>query len=257
MSAPPLPCARLSVSTPLELLDPPCLKYAVSKTLGYGIVVGSAGVKLPQLLAIYRAGGVTGLSGSSIVIEMASCACSFAYFMALGYPFSTWGENFFLFFGQAVITAFYYHFTSGLLGARSIGTFVPLAALGIVLYKRMVPDIVVPPALCALLRLPSCTITCEQLAGTLPMILMLFGRLPQIVQNIKQGHTGQLSLITYCLNVAGSGARVFTVMQELDDKIVLASATSAFLQNLVLCAQILMLGGPPATKPKDTKKKKK
>ena len=41
MSAPPLPCARLSVSTPLELLDPPCLKYAVSKTLGYGIVVGS------------------------------------------------------------------------------------------------------------------------------------------------------------------------------------------------------------------------
>ena len=154
MSAPPLPCARLSVSTPLELLDPPCLKYAVSKTLGYGIVVGSAGVKLPQLLAIYRAGGVTGLSGSSIVIEMASCACSFAYFMALGYPFSTWGENFFLFFGQAVITAFYYHFTSGLLGARSIGTFVPLAALGIVLYKRMVPDIVVPPALCALLRLP-------------------------------------------------------------------------------------------------------
>ena len=35
----------------------------------------------------------------------------------------------------------------------------------------------------------------------------------QIVQNLKQGHTGQLSLITFLLNVAGSGARVFTIMQ--------------------------------------------
>ena len=73
--------------------------------------------------------------------------------------------------------------------------------------------------LCELLRLPSCTVTCEQLAGSLPMVLMLFGRLPQITQNLKQGHTGQLSLITYMLNVAGSGARVFTVLQELDDKL--------------------------------------
>lgn len=237
------PCAKLTLAAPFELLDPPCLKFAISKTLGYGIVAGSAGVKLPQLVAIYRAGGVSGLSGSSILIEMASLVSSVAYFTALGYPFSTWGENFFLFFGQIVISAFYFHFTSGLLSTSSIATVLPLAAMGCVLYQRLVPDIVLPTALCEMLRLPSCTISCEQLAGSLPVVLMLFGRLPQIAQNFKQGHTGQLSLITYAMNIAGSGARVFTVLQELDDKIVLFSAFSSFIQNMIILLQILLLGG--------------
>ena len=38
-------------------------------------------------------------------------------------------------------------------------------------------------------------------------------------------------------------------MQELDDKIVLASATSSFLQNAFLASQIIMLG-PPKSAPK-------
>jgi mannose-P-dolichol utilization defect protein 1 len=209
------PCAKLTLSTPLEILDPPCLKFCVSKTLGYGIVAGSAGVKLPQLVAIYRAGGVSGLSGTSIVVEMASLVCSFAYYLALGYPFSTWGENIFLFFGQIVMTAFYFHFTSGVLSAKAVATALPLIALGSALYTRSVPPIQLPPALCEKLPLPNCVLTCEQLAGGLPMVLMLFGRLPQIVQNLKQGHTGQLSLITYLLNTAGGAARVFTVMQRV------------------------------------------
>ena len=61
-------CSKLSLSTPLEVLDPPCFKYCLAKGLGYGIVAGSAGVKLPQILAIYRARTVGGLAGSSIVI---------------------------------------------------------------------------------------------------------------------------------------------------------------------------------------------
>ena len=77
---------------------------------------------------------------------------------------------------------------------------------------------------------------------------MLFGRLPQIAQNLRQGHTGALSLITYLLNVAGSAARCFTVMQELDDKFALTSAISAFVQNSVLVAQILLLGSGAAAK---------
>ena len=202
----------------------------------------------------------------SVAAELASCVSSLAYFVALGYPFSTWGENAFLFIGQACMTALYFHFTDGVLSLKSLATFAPLSAMGVALYRRAVPDIVLPSALCQLLRLPSATVTCEQLAGGLPVLLMLFGRLPQIFQNFRQGHTGQLSLITYLLNVAGSGARVFTILQELDDAIVLTSACSAFLQNAVLVAQILLLGGPkggtalkgatkPAAKPKKGSKK--
>ena len=74
-------------------------------------------------------------------------------------------------------------------------------------------------------------------------MLFLCGR-PALIVNVRA------ALAHGC---GGSGARVFTIMQELDDKIVLASAISAFLQNAVLVSQILMLGAPKA----DAKSKKK
>ena len=75
-------------------------------------------------------------------------------------------------------------------------------------------------------------------------------RLPQIVQNVRQGHTGRLSLITYALNFLGGAARVFTVLTELDDKIALTSAVSGVVQNGVLVAQIVLLGGIKTELPK-------
>lgn len=95
----------ISPSDLRPLLEPPCAKFLISKLLGYGIVVGSAGVKLPQVYNILKAGSVEGLSGPSLLIEWTASIASFAYFMALGYPFSTWGENFFLFFQNGVIAA--------------------------------------------------------------------------------------------------------------------------------------------------------
>ena len=44
--------------------------------------------------------------------------------------------------------------------------------------------------------------------------------------------------------MAGSGARAFTVVQELNDPLVLTSALSSFVQNALLVAQILLLGSP-------------
>lgn len=137
---------------------------------------------------------------------------------------------------------------------RSLGTVLPLAALGVVLYRRAVPDFALPSVFSALLGLSDGhVVTCQQLAGMLPVLLAFVGRLPQIAQNMRQGHTGQLSLITYALNVAGSGARAFTVMQELDDKLALTSAISSFLQNAILVAQILLLGSGGGSQGKATK----
>lgn len=45
--------------------------------------------------------------------------------------------------------------------------------------------------------------------------LLLISRIPQIIQNFKQGSTGQLSGITTFLTFAGSLARVFTTIQEV------------------------------------------
>tara|TARA_B110001452_G_C15139160_1_gene396672 strand:+ start:95 stop:652 length:558 start_codon:yes stop_codon:yes gene_type:complete len=83
------PTASLLAPEFAALLDVPCGKAVVSKVLGYGIVAGSALVKLPQILKITKQSSVAGLSGTSINMEMLSSTCSLAYYAALGYPFST------------------------------------------------------------------------------------------------------------------------------------------------------------------------
>ena len=45
--------------------------------------------------------------------------------------------------------------------------------------------------------------------------------MPQILQNYKQGHTGQLSLLSLSLTLLGGLARFFTVMQQVPDGFVL------------------------------------
>ena len=45
----------------------------------------------------------------------------------------------------------------------------------------------------------------------------LCARPPQVIQNQRQRHTGQLAIITCALNVLGNIARVFTTLQVLDD----------------------------------------
>lgn len=57
--------------------------------------------------------------------------------------------------------------------------------------------------------------------------ILLASRVPQIAQNHSSKSTGQLSLITYSLNFAGSAARIFTTLQE-------ANAGTAMLRGAIL-----------------------
>ena len=45
-------------------------------------------------------------------------------------------------------------------------------------------------------------------------VLLLAARVPQIFQNFSSKSTGQLSIITYGLSLAGAAARIFTTTQE-------------------------------------------
>ena len=60
-------------------MDVPCLKYSISKGLGYGIVVGSAIMKLPQILKIVMNRDVTGLNAMSFYMECAAFLPSIVY----------------------------------------------------------------------------------------------------------------------------------------------------------------------------------
>eukprot|EP00965_Chrysotila_dentata_P012872 425128-Pleurochrysis_carterae.AAC.2 len=225
-----------------ELMEPACLRIGISKTLGFGIVVGSTLVKLPQVVKIIRAGNADGLSPTSISLELLANVAAFTYYARLGYAFSTWGENAFLLLQNIAIFVLCFYYTRRI-GLQFLLIVASLTAVGYTLYFRLLPDILVPEIVCTELALPRCRITCEEVAGTLPILLSLGSRLPQIVQNIQQGHTGQLAFATYFLNTLGGAARVFTTMQELNDPLTLAAVIAALTQNAAIVMQIILYSG--------------
>ena len=58
------------------------------------------------------------------------------------------------------------------------------------------------------------------------VLLALGGRLPQILLNLRRGDSGELSLISCGLSLAGNLARMFTTLTLVGDPIILAAATT-------------------------------
>lgn len=217
----------------LNIEDVECLKYALSKGLGLGIVVGGSIMKVPQLLLIVSAKSARGLSLSAYVLETLSYAITLAYSQRNNFPFSTYGENFFLTLQNILITLLIIYFPSSRLtrpepspGPR-LALASALSAVGaVVLYS-------VPQGTLALLQ-----------AATIP--LGLFSKVPQIRQNHRARSTGQLSAFAVISQVVGCLARLFTTAAEVGDPIILASFALALLLNIVLGVQMWSYWGKDA-----------
>lgn len=63
----------------------------ISKCLGYGIVVGAAIVKVPQILKIVTKQSIYGVSFESVFLEEITQIASVAYNIYKGNPFSIYG----------------------------------------------------------------------------------------------------------------------------------------------------------------------
>jgi len=65
-------------------------------------------------------------------------------------------------------------------------------------------------------------------------------RVPQILLNSRQQHTGQLAFLSFALAFLGNLARVFTTIVKLSDPLTLASHAIAASLNGVIVGQVLM-----------------
>ncbi|KAF5379533.1 hypothetical protein D9615_006540 [Tricholomella constricta] len=209
----------------LDIGDVQCIKYSLSKGLGIGIVVGGSIMKVPQVLLILNARSARGLSLTAYVLETLSYAITLTYSFRNGFPFSTYGENFFLTIQNAVITLLiiFYASSSSKKSSKLVTGAVSMAIAGVTLYS-------LPPNSLAALQL-----------ATLP--LSLFSKLPQIRQNARSQSTGQLSAFAVISQIAGCMARLFTTATEVKDSLVAAGFALALLLNLVLGAQLWMYWG--------------
>mmetsp|Transcript_16502 Transcript_16502/g.36454 ORF Transcript_16502/g.36454 Transcript_16502/m.36454 type:complete len:251 (-) Transcript_16502:65-817(-) len=198
-----------------------CTKQLVLNGLNLAVIVGAIAVKVPQLLKILAAGNAKGLSELTPAIEIVGNSFNAAYFIHVGAPFKNWGEAVFLNLQCAVQLLLTWHYTSGL----SLITRVPFVCLYLAFLAAVYSD-AIPADVYPVISLSVA-------------VLFTAARAPQIFLNFKQGHTGQLSLVTYTLNVLGNMARFATTFLQVGDPFLIGTVVAIMSTNVTLVLQIL------------------
>lgn len=161
----------------IDVTDQECLKLAVSKALGLGIVAASSIVKVPQILKLLSSRSADGVSFLAYLLETASYLISLAYNFRSAFPFSTYGESA-LILAQNVVIAVLVLKLSG----RSALAAVFVAGLAGAAHALFSENVVDMGTLGYL----------QAGAGTLGVA----SKVPQILAIWKEGGTGQLSAFT-------------------------------------------------------------
>lgn len=158
----------------LNVRDVDCLKLALSKVLGVGIVGASAVVKIPQLLKLLNAQSAEGVSFLSYLLETASYLITLAYNVRNHFPFSTYGEVAFIVIQNVAISILVLQYSGR---APAAAVFVAgLAGAGYAMYNDTI-----------------CPMSTLQYLQAGAGMLGVASKVPQIVTIFQDGGTGQLS----------------------------------------------------------------
>ncbi len=249
----------------VDLENTACLKLAISKALGIGIVGASSVVKVPQIVKLVKSQSASGVSFLSYLLETSSYLISLAYNVRNAFPFSTYGETALVLGQNVIITVLVLNYS----GRASVAAlFVAALAAAVV------------------------TLFSESLLGMQQLrylqagagVLSVASKVPQILAIWQQGGTGQLSAYTVSslppldkLNYSsdqrehvadgtvsslsqvfnyllGSLTRIFTTLQEVDDKLILYGFIAGFALNAVLALQMVFYWNAPSAKAKGKQK---
>lgn len=243
----------------VDLENTECLKLAVSKGLGIGIIAASSIVKVPQILKLVNSKSAEGVSFLSYLLETSAYLITLAYNVRNGFPFSTFGETALILGQNIIISVLVLNYS----GKASMAAVLVAALAGSVaaLFAENVLDM---KALSYL----------QAGAG----VLGVASKVPQILAIWQEGGTGQLSAFAVCAShwtlssqplvfcgqalmsfqvfnyLAGSLSRIFTTLQEVDDKLILYGFISGFALNLVLALQMIYYWNAPSQKAKGKRK---
>lgn len=168
------PVCYTSLVENISLTDTTCLKLAVSKTLGVGIIAASSIVKIPQLLKLLNSKSAAGISFLSYALETASYLVTLIYNIRNGWPFSTYGETALIAVQNVAIAVLVLKYSGK--GAAGVAFVVGLAAMGWSLFNEGLVDM-----------------NKLKLAQGAAGVLGVASKLPQIATIYSQGSTGQLS----------------------------------------------------------------
>ncbi|KAH9868357.1 hypothetical protein J1614_007429 [Plenodomus biglobosus] len=222
----------------VDLSATECVKLAISKGLGIGIIGASSIVKVPQLIKLLNSQSSEGLSFLSYLLESSAYLISLSYNVRHGFPFSTYGETALILVQNIAIASLVLKYSGNGIGIA--GWIGGLIAGGAALFnENWVGD--------ERLNLLQAT------AG----VLGVAAKLPQIMTIFIEGGTGQLSAFAVVNYLLGSLSRIFTTLQEVDDPLILYGFIAGFVLNLVLFLQMMYYWNAPASKNTESKKVEK
>lgn len=206
-----------------NFFDVPCLKITISKVLGYAIILGSAIVKLPQIINLMKAKSAVGLSLNALLAEVVAVTFTMAYSVHKEFPFSAWGECFFMSIQNTILVFLVFYYGQ---------SYVPAFGFGPLLLFVNVMLCSSTTSLALVTKLQQST-----------MVIMIISRFLQIWENYSNGHTGMLSVITCVLLAGGALARVFTAIQETGDINMVMQFVLACSLNCLILGQIIWYWG--------------
>lgn len=213
----------------VTISDVDCLKLAISKALGIGIVAASSIVKIPQLLKLVNSQSAEGISFLSYLLETASFLITLVYNVRNAFPFSTYGEIALIAIQNIAISVLVLQYSGrGPAAAVFVGG---LAAAGYALYDENITG-------------KNSLQYLQAFAG----LLGIASKLPQIFTIFSEGGTGQLSAFAVFNYLAGSLSRIFTTLQEVPDKLILYGFIAGFALNAVLASQMIYYWNSPKSK---------
>lgn len=196
-----------------------CFKFTLSKGLGFGIILGSILVKLPQILKIVNNKSGEGINLLSVTLDLCAITIYLSYNYVKAFPFSAWGDSSFL----AVQT-------------------VAIAALVLFYNKKLVQSILYIVAYYVITFILAGGLTPVSVLWTLQgfnIPILVISKLLQAHTNYQNGNTGQLSAVTLLLLFLGSVARIFTSIQETGDNMVIITHSASAFVNSILVVQLL------------------
>lgn len=204
----------------LNYTDIECLKLAISKGLGVGIVLGGSIVKVPQILKIFNSKSGAGISIWSYILETIAFLITLGYNVRQGFPFSTYGETLFIAAQNVIITLLVMQYSRK-----------PVLASGFV--------VALSAAIYALFSSFGVSFNTLGWLQTMTIPLALGSKIPQIMTIARNRSTGQLSAFAVFNYLLGSLARIYTTLTEVDDPLIFWGFLSSTVLNLVLVCQMI------------------
>ncbi|XP_060517419.1 mannose-P-dolichol utilization defect 1 protein homolog [Cylas formicarius] len=199
-------------------LDVPCFKATLSKGLGLGIILGSLLVKVPQIAKILRNKSGQGINLYSVTLDLTAITIYMSYNFVKGFPFSSWGDTFFLAIQTVIIGVLVLWYSNA--SVQAVLYFV-LYIIGCVVLMGGITPI--------------------EFLGSLTaanILIVVSGKVLQAWTNYKNGHTGQLAAATLLMLLGGSMARIFTSIQETGDIINILTYIASTIANALLVFQL-------------------